>query len=536
MSSAAFDAIVIGAGANGLTAAGALGRAGSRVVVLEAQAEPGGLAAPLEFAPGFRCVPFGGAGEWVPPVVARGLDLRGLERIAGGAGAGTSVAVEPGTFLHLPADPVGAAATIGRFDDNDAAAWPDFTRRLHALTRFLEALYAGPAPDIDIADLGAWLRLLGLGRRFRALGREGMIDLLRTIPMSVQQLVEESIRCEPLRAAVAARGVHDSALGPKAGGTGFLLLHGLTGAPAGALGGCSPWHTRPDAFIAAALNAAQSAGVTIRTDARVARIDVDDHVVIGVTLVSGEEIRAPRVLSSADPVQTLLHLVDPVWLDPELLLAVRNIRFHGCTASVMYGLDALPRFPGLDGEALRATVSLTARTDTLERAADALKYGRAPDEPHIELSVPTLHWQTLAPPDHHVVVARVQYAVPPGRSPRPDDPDASAALTEKVSSAIDAIAPGFSNRIRHQAVLTPADVAERWGLTGGALSHGALMLDQILFMRPIAGWSRYAMPVRGLYLCGAGAHPGPGIAGAPGWLAARRVLRDAGRPTRRAAD
>ena len=520
-----FEGIVIGAGANGLVAAAALGRAGLRVLVLEAQDEVGGLACASAFAPGFRCAPFAGDAGWVPPPVMRGLRLDGLERAPAGNGAAYAVAVEPGAFLVLPADPVAAAAAIALYSAEDAAAWPGFTARLHTMAGFLEVLYAAPPPDVDAATLGALLRMLSLARRFRGLGREGMIDLLRTLPMPVQQLCEESFTLEPLQAALAACAIRDSGLGPRAGGTGFLLLHGLAGAPPGAIAGRGAWAAGSDAFIASAERAARGAGVTIRTSARVTRIEVRDDAVTGVMLENGDDVRAPLVLSSADPAHTLLRLVDPVWLDPEFLLAVRNIRMRGSTAAVLYALDALPEIPGLDAAALAGTVSLTSSLDALERAADAVKYGRLPDALHIEISAPTLHWPRLAPAHRHVLVAHVQHASHALRDGGWDDAR-TALLADRVTGAIEAVAPGFASRVLHRSVLTPREIERRWGLTGGAITHGQLMLDQILFMRPLAGWAHYATPVDGLYLCGAGAHPGPGVPGGAGWLAARRVLHD----------
>jgi len=519
------EGIVIGAGANGLVAAAALGRAGVRVLVLEAQDEVGGLAGAFSFAPGFRCAPFASDAGWVLPAVIRGLGLDGLERAAARDGSTIAVVVEPGEFLVLPPDPAAAAAAIARYSTQDAAVWPGFTARLHAMAGFLEALYAGPPPDVDAATVAELLPMLGLARRFRGLGRAGMVDLLRTLPMSVQQLCEESLTLEPLQAAVAACAIRDSGLGPRAGGTGFLLLHGMTGAPRGAIGGRGAWAAGPDAFIASAERVARGVGATIRTGARVTRITVDDDAVTGVVLETGESVRAPLVLSSADPAHTLLRLVDPVWLDPEFLLAVRNIRFRGTTAAVLYALDALPAIPGLDAAALRGTLSLTTGPDALERAADAIKYGRLPEAPHIEISLPTVHWPHLAPPGRHILVARVQHIAHALRDGAWDGARAEA-LADCVTRAIEAVAPGFCARVLHRSVLTPREIEQRWGLTEGAITHGQMMLDQILFMRPIAGWSRYAMPVDGLYLCGAGAHPGPGIPGGAGWLAGRRALHD----------
>jgi phytoene dehydrogenase-like protein len=271
----------------------------------------------------------------------------------------------------------------------------------------------------------------------------------------------------------------------------------------------------------------------IRTNVPVARILVRDYAAAGVVLENGEEIAGRAVLSSADPSRTLLGMVDPVWLDPEFVHAVRNIRFRGCTSFVLYALDGMPDVPGLadPGAALAGIVSLTPTMDALERAYDATKYGRIAERPHIEIMTPSLRWSGQAPAGRHVMVARVHYSPYSLR----EGAEAAAgggwtgavrdALADRVTDAIGCVSPGFADRVLHRATLSPRDIEERYGYTEGAASQGEMMLDQILFMRPVAGWSRYAMPIAGLYLCGAGTHPGPGIAGGPGWLAAAELLR-----------
>jgi phytoene dehydrogenase-like protein len=267
--------------------------------------------------------------------------------------------------------------------------------------------------------------------------------------------------------------------------------------------------------------------VTIRTGIPVAHIQVKNHAVTGVLLANGEEIQAPAILSTANPAATLLDAVDPVWLDPEFLHAVQNIRHRGCTAFVMYALDALPKFRGLESDdALHGTISLTAEIAALEKAADAAKYGTVSEHPHVEISIPSLFWKDQAPEGRHVLIARVQYA--PYRLREKDQwtVERRDALAERVAAAIETFAPGFRSRIQHRAAWSPLDLEERFGLREGASSQGELGLDQILFMRPVAGWGRHGTPIEGLYLGGAGTHPGPGLLGLPGWHAAQRMLAD----------
>jgi phytoene dehydrogenase-like protein len=517
--SAAFDAIVLGGGPNGLVAAITLARAGKRVLVLERDtlADQSAL---VDFAPGYRApLTYSDAG-WVPPAVLRATGI-GAPTMTSPT-VGVSVARDGG-FLSMPCDAHAAAGVIKGYSSRDAARWSAFAERLGKLASFLGTLYELPPPDVGATSLGELASLIGVGRKFRALGRSDMIELLRVMPMSVQDLVGDEFESETVKAAVGAGGVRDLRQGPRSGGTTFNLLHYLIGAPPGSVRARGWWRESPGAFIAAAESAARAAGVTIRTNAPVARILVKDDVVTGVALANGEEISARIVVSTADPTRTLLGMVDPVWLDPDFLLAVNNIKYRGSTAIVHYALDRLPDVAGLDAQALASIVSLTPHLDVIERAYDAAKYGAVSETPHVELSVPTLRWPSLAPDGKHIVVAHARYV--------PREPKSGAwtretadAFGDVVTRTISNALPGFAERVTHRAVLTPADLEERFGATDGAMTHGELTLDQILFMRPVPGWGRHAMPVHGLYLGGWGAHPGPGIIGGAGLLAARAAL------------
>ena len=520
-----FDVVVIGAGANGLVAAARLAQGGLRVLLLERDEAPGGQGRVVEFAPGFRAAPLGLDPGWLPPAVARGLALEGLEQDT--RDTPLTVAVEPGSFLTLSRDASVAAAAIRAHSPGDAAKWPAFTTRIRKLAGFLEALYQMPSPDIGVTSLGDLLPLLKLGKKYRDLGKQDMVEFLRALPLSVWDLLDEWFENAPLKAAIAAGGIQDYQQGPRSGGTGFVLLHHLVGATVGSLRGRVPWREGAGAFTASAERAARRFGVAVRTGASVARILVKDDAVAGIALADGEEIAAATVLSTAGPARTLLEWIDPVWLDPEFLHAVGNIRYRGCTAITMFALEALPEFPGLSStQALAGLVSLTPSIRSLEKAADAAKYGAVSEHPHVEFTVPTVLAPDLAPPGKQVLVARAQYAPYRLKNGATWNAASRDALGGKVTAAIEAVAPGFRARILHQATLSPRDLEERYGLHEGAVSHGELGLDQILFMRPVAGWGRHGTPISGLYLGGAGAHPGPGILGGPGWLAAQRLLDD----------
>ena len=514
-----YDAIVIGAGPNGLVAAITLARRRKKVLVLETASEVGGHTRTIEFAPGFR-TPLNEDTGWIADRIERLTGTSKLQRAGGGVSM--SVATPDGALLHLPARLSAATENIARLSAKDATRWPAFVQRMQKFAELLGLLYQLTPPDIDTSSAREVLPLLGVGRRLRALGRVDMTEFLRVMPMPAQDLLDDTFENESLKAALAAASIRDLRQGPRSGGTTYNLLHYMVGAAPGSVRG-RPWFAEsPDAFVRTAAETARKRKVEIRTDAPVARIRATDGAVTGVVLANGEEIEAKRVLSTADPKRTLLQLAEPAWLDPEFMLAVKNVKLRGCTAFVCYAVD---RAVDDAVKSYTTTVSLTATTAKLEQAADAAKYGELSAEPHVEIFSPTLRWPTLAPDGKHIVVARVQYA-PHSLKKGSWDAAHCAELEKKTTAAISRVVPGFEATVEHRKVYSPADLEREFGVTEGALTHGELTLDQILFMRPVAGWGRYAMPIAGLYLGGSGAHPGPGILGGAGHLAAKVLLRD----------
>jgi phytoene dehydrogenase-like protein len=514
-----WDVVVIGAGPNGLVAGAILAKHGRRTLILESADEAGGHTRAITFAPGFRA-PVNEDCGWLPPGVAMALGLGDSLRTTTPAQSVTYPGAD-GRLRALPSDAGSAANAIREFSPKDAAAWPGFVDRLHRFSSLLGELYQLVPPDIDTKSLGEVLPLVGVARKLRKLGRADMTEFLRIMPMSVQDLLDDTFENDALKAAIAAGAVRDLRQGPRSGGTTFNLLHYLVGASRGSVRARPFWSDGPGAFTKAVTAVATNAGAVIRTNARVQRITVRNHAVTGVTLESGEEIAARLVVSTADPRRTLLGLVEPEWLDPEFLLAVRNIKMRGCTAVVLYGAGG--KLGTSTQQGFTSTVSLTSSTAALEQAADAAKYGEISAQPHVEFFVPSQRWGSLAPEGKQVVVARVQYA--PYALKAGWDAVRARQVGELATQAIARVVPGFDSRVEHREVLTPKEIEERFGVTEGALTHGELTLDQILFMRPVPGAGHYAMPVDGLFLGGAGAHPGPAVLGGAGYLAARRALR-----------
>ncbi|HZF25134.1 MAG TPA: NAD(P)/FAD-dependent oxidoreductase [Steroidobacteraceae bacterium] len=516
--SRSFDVLVIGSEPDGLVAAITLAKAGSKVLLVEADTEVGGVFREIEFAPGFRATPLAADLGYLDPEAFRAI---GYAPAADLVSDPTIVALGEKAPLQLRPSVSDTAQELKRVSDRDAARWPEFTRRVSALSGFLADLYRVPPPRIEAEGAGEFLTLAGLGRKYRRLGQEGMVELLRALPISVADWLDDEFESEQLKGALAALAVADVCQGAMSGGTALTFLHRHVGAAPGVIG--ERWRLKagPAAFVRALAERARAAGVTIETGAAVRQLTVRDERIAGAQLASGEEIACRAALSCLDPYRSLLGLVDPGQLDPEFIRSVRNIRFRGVATKILLGLDSLPSIPGVAAP-LAGTALIAPSIRYVERAYDATKYGRSSEEPIIELRFPSVTQPELAPAGRHVAVLHVQYT--PYALRDVDWNRARDAVAERAIATLERHLPGFSSRIRERTVLTPLDIETRFGLRGGAVSQGELMLDQILFMRPVPAASRYAAPVAGLYLCGAGTHPGPGIIGASARMAAKTLL------------
>jgi phytoene dehydrogenase-like protein len=403
----------------------------------------------------------------------------------------------------------------------DAQRYPDFCATLSRVRAFVGDVMANTPPEIERPTRSDLWSMLMLGRRFRGLGKKNAYRLLRWAPMSAADFVSEWFESEPLRAAIAAGGIFGTALGPRSAGSAAVLLMRMSvgdGRPRLVRGGVG-------ALTSALASAARAAGVEIRTKAEVGRVRVKEGRTTGVTLVSGEDLAATTVVSNADPRRTLLGLVDPVDLEPGFLARARSYRSAGTVAKINLALSALPTFTAApDSGVLRGVIHIGPDLDYLERAFDASKYGAWSPHPYMEVTIPSLTDPSLAPPGAHVMSITAQYA--PYRLRFTEWADAAPRFADAAIDTLAEYAPDLKRLIVHRQVITPADLESRYGLTGGHVFHGELSLDQLVTMRPLLGWARYRTPILGLYLCGAGTHPGYGVSGLSGLNAAREILKD----------
>lgn len=525
-----YDTIVIGAGHNGLVTAAYLARAGQRVLVVEARDVVGGAAATEEglpgFGPGFRVDTGAHRIGGLSSRVVHDLELatHGLEVLD--ADPTVFVPVLAGTPLLLWRDPEKTAAAIREFSDVDADAWVPFTELLGKAAGFLGAAWTRTPPDVTGNNIGDLITTAKLGMKLRKLGKKDMVEVMRILPQSVYEFVGDWFESDLVKGALAASAVGGLCQGPMGGGTVYMLLHHHVGAGKGVVRPTRRVRGGVGRLSEALAAACEAAGADIRTGAPVEHIVVEGGVVRGV-VVEGAQIRSDRVVSSADPRTTFFGIMDPSEMAPGFARKVANIRYRGVTAKVHLALDGLPDFTCLPGagEHLRGIISISPSLEYVERAYDAAKYGRVSERPCLEVSIPSLVDASVAPQGKHLMSIVLQYA-PYGLSQGSWDESARTALGDLAVETLAKYAPNLPALIRARHVLTPLDLEARFGLSEGNVYHGEMTLDQMLFMRPVPGASRYRTPISGLYLCGAGTHPGGGVTGVPGFNAAREILKD----------
>jgi len=518
-----YDAIVIGGGHNGLVCAAYLARAGKRVLVLERRERVGGAALSEEVFPGFTFSVFSYVVSLLRPEIIRDLDLprHGLHILPLES---TLTPLPGGGHLAQWNDHDQNRRELARHSLRDAEAYDELGRLLHQMARAVKPLLGMVPPDptsLRPRDLAGLARL---GGHLRGLGPDHFHALHKLLTMSSADYLDEWFETEALKATKSASGIIGTMLGPRSPGTAYVLLHHYMGELDGvfrAWGFAKGGNGSVSAAIAAA---ARRFGAEIRTKAPVAKVIVKGGRAVGVALDSGAELHARVVVSGADPRRTFLDLLGPEHLPEDFVAAIRRFRFRGASGKVNLALGELPRFAGLPdaGPHLRGAISISPSVDYLERAYDEAKYGEFSRRPYLDIVIPSLLDPAMAPPGKHVMSIFAQYA------PHALNGGWTEARREAFGDAvIDTIAeyaPNLKDAILHRQVITPADIEQTVGLTEGNIFQGELTLQQMFFFRPVPAWARYATPVPGLYQCGAGTHPGGGVMGASGRLAAQKIL------------
>ncbi|MBI1966432.1 MAG: NAD(P)/FAD-dependent oxidoreductase [Gemmatimonadetes bacterium] len=520
-----YDAIVIGGGHNGLVNAAYLARAGKRVLVLERRPRVGGAAVTEEVFPGFKFSMFSYVVSLLRPEIIRDLDLPGhglhilpLES--------TVTPMLNGDYLAAWADHDATRRELVRHSPRDAEAYDEYGRLMHHMARAVKPIISMVPPDPTSLSPRDLLGLLRLGKHFRGLGAEQFHALFKLMTMSSADFLDEWFETDVLKATKSASGIIGTFLGPRSPGTAYVLLHHYMGEIDGVFRAWGFAKGGTGSVSEAIASAARNFGAEIHTDAPVARVLVKGGRATGVALENGEEIRARVVVSGLDPRRTFLQLVEPNELPGEFVDDIKRFKFRGSSGKVNLALGALPNFtcmPG-NGPHLRGAVSISPNLEYVERAYDDAKYGEFSRQPYMDVVIPSLIDPGMAPPGKHVMSIFVQYA-PYNLNGGWTDAKREA-FGDAVIDTIAQFAPNIRSCILHRQVLTPADIERITGLSEGNIFQGELALHQLFFLRPAPSWAKYRTPVRGFYQCGSGTHPGGGIMGASGRLAALAVLED----------
>ena len=528
-----YDAVIIGAGHNGLTAAAYLARAGRRVLVLERRHLVGGAAVTEEVFPGFKFSVCSYVVSLLRPEIIRELDLprHGLEILPLD---GTYTPMPDGNYLWRVNDHAITRREIARHSRVDAEAYDEYGRAMVEMGRFVKPILGMLPPDPMSLDVRGLRQLRQLLRRFQRLSRRDQYNQIQLMTMSAVDFLDQWFETDVLKATMSASGIIGTFLGVRSPGTAYVLLHHYMGEIDGAFRSWGLCRGGTGSISNALAAAAREAGVEIRTGTAVAKILSTGNRASGVVLGNGDDIQASLVVSSVDPRLTFLRLLDPAALPDEFVEDIRRYKFRGSSGKVNLALDALPDFPfpahsssphaRASHAHLRGAVSISPSVDYMERAYDDAKYGRFSKRPYIDIVIPSLTDPSVAPPGKHVMSCFVQYA--PYHLKDGTWDDQREAFGDAVVNAIGEYAPNLKDIILHRQVVTPLDLEREWGLSEGHIFQGELTLEQLFFLRPAPGWAQYRTPVDGLYMCGSATHPGGGIMGAPGRNAAMKILAD----------
>ncbi|RLT46488.1 MAG: NAD(P)/FAD-dependent oxidoreductase [Chloroflexi bacterium] len=520
-----YDAIIVGGGHNGLVAAAYLARAGRQVLVLEQRHLVGGATVTEELYPGFKYSVFSYVVSLLRPEIMRDLSLaqHGLEILPLES---TFTPLPDGDYLLRGPDHSQTHREIYRHSPRDADVYDEYGRLMAQMAMAVRPILGMVPPDPAAPGWRDLQSLAQLGAHVRALGGERFHALAKLMTMSAADFLDEWFECEPLKATMSASGIIGTFLGPRSPGSAYVLLHHYMGEIDGAFRAWGFARGGTGAISNAIASSAKSFGVEIRTNAAVEQVITKNGRAMGVVLAGGEEIYARVVASSLDPKRTFLKLCAPADLPTDFREAIERFKIRGSSGKVNLALAALPNFTSLPGAGLhlRGSISISPSMDYLERAFDDAKYGEFSRHPYMDVLIPSLIDPGMAPPGQHVMSCFVQYAPYNLKGGWTDAQ--RTAFGDTVVNTLCEYAPNLRENILHRQVLSPADIEAVTGLTEGNIFQGELALNQLFFLRPVPGWAQYRTPVRALYQCGSGTHPGGGICGAPGRLAAMEMLRD----------
>ncbi len=520
-----YDAIIIGGGHNGLIHAAYLAKAGKKVVVLERRHLVGGAAVTEEIYPGFKFTEFSYVVSLLRPEIIRDLDL---------PKHGLTILPLPSTFTPLPNGDYFAAwddhdktrREIYRHSPKDAEAYDEYGRQMARMAMAVKPILSLVPPDPTTLNPKDLMGLARLGQHAASLSEQDFYNLAKLMTMSAADLLDEWFECEPLKGTKSASGVIGTFLGPRSPGTAYVLLHHYMGEIDGAFRAWGFAKGGTGGISDSIANAARAWGAEIRLNAGVSQVIVKNGRAVGVALENGDEIYARYVISAVDPKRTFLKLLDPNLLPTDFVEAIRRYKIRGSSGKVNLALSGLPNFIALPGEGPlhRGAISISPSIDYIERAYDDAKYGRFSRRPYVDCIIPSMIDPDMAPPGKHVMSCFVQYA--PYALEGGWDDAKREAFGDAVVETLSEHAPNLKSLILHRQVLTPLDIERITGLTEGNIFQGELALHQLLFLRPAPGWSNYRSPIANFWQCGSGTHPGGGIMGANGRLAALELLKD----------
>src|SRR5271169_1066853 len=520
-----YDVIVIGGGHNGLVNAAYLQRAGKKVLVLERRHILGGSACTDEVFPGFKFSVCSYVVSLLRPEIIRDLELprHGLEILPLD---GTFTPMPSGDYLWRVNDHGRTHREIARHSRIDAEAYDEFGKAMQSMCRFVKPILSMIPPDPTTLNPKELMKLLFIGRRFQGMSGEDKYNQVQLMTMSAIDFLDQWFETDVLKATMSASGIIGTFLGVRSPGTAYVLLHHYMGEIDGAFRAWGFARGGTGAISNAIADAAREFGVEIKTQTAIAQILVRDGKAVGVATTTGDEYYASVISSSVDPNLTFLKMLEPKHLSDEFRDEVKRYKYRGSSGKVNLALDGLPNFTCLPGEGhhLRGAISISPSVDYMERAYDDAKYGNYSRRPYIDMVIPSLTDPSVAPAGKHVLSCFVQYA--PYKLAKGTWDDQREAFGDNVIDTLAEYAPNIREIIVGRQILTPLDLEREFGLTQGNIFQGELSLEQLFFLRPVAGWAYYRTPVDGLYMCGSATHPGGGIMGANGRIASQVMLKD----------